>query len=216
MDIGKAKKYLIGMAFTSGLLMSTGMALAVPCSSTSDPPSAPAGYVGVQYSTVYCGNDPFWEGQGGYINGTPSLVKFNSDDSPDGFDGGEEGVASTVLGLGAYIDNLVLSGLIYDGDDLIGGNWSWTSDAGELLPTIMLIKAGSAWFIESVAGLLAGTFSTELLDSKNLSHISFYDSARVIVPPEVPLPAALPLLLTALGGMTWLSRRRKSGSLSKG
>lgn len=215
------KKYAIGVAFTCGLLMSSGLANATTCSSTSTPPAATEtaddsltpGYIGVVFGQLYCGSDPkpFDEI---YINGSPSLVKFNSDEeSLTGFDEGEEGVASFFGDPGefSYIDNVIFSDLIYDGDDLIGGTWTWTFDAGELLPTIMLLKAGDNFFIQSVAGLLAGTFSTELFDFQNLSHISFYDTGRNQFPP-VPLPAGILLLISALGGLGFLSRFRKAGS----
>lgn len=217
------KKYAIGLAFTCGLLMGASLVNAAPCSSTTDPPAATStppgsltpGYTGVQFGVLYCGNDPKPFGES-YINGSPSLVKFESDgESSTGFDDGEEGVASTfgTPGQYSYIDNLILSNLIYDDDDdLIGGDWAWTSDVGELFPTIMLLKAGDNFLIQSVAGLLSGTFSTlGLLEGKNLSHISFYDTAGGgSTTPEIPLPAGILLLISALGGLGFLARFRKA------
>lgn len=214
------KNYIVGMALACGLFMGPSLVNAAPCNSTSTPPAATEtapgsltpGYTGVLFDQLYCGNDPN-PFSGSYINGSPSLVKFNSDgESLTGFDDGTEGVASSFGSPGqfSYIDNVIFSNLIYNGDDLIGGTWTWTSDVGELFPKIMLLKAGDSFFIQSVAGLLSGTFSTlGLLDGKNLSHISFYDTGRSGSTPEVPLPAGILLLLSALGGLGVLIRFQK-------
>lgn len=196
------QKFLIGLAFTCGILMSSTMVNASPCSPTTTPPEPPAGFTGLSFNTLYCGNDPF-DGQGGYINGSPSLIKWTPLNSF------EEGIAT-----GTYVGNLTLSSLTYTGGDLTGGTWSWTHDFGELFPTIMVVKASDGFFIQSVAGLLTGTFSTlGLLEGHALSHLSFYDGAGGgDSVPDVPLPAALPMLLAGLGGLTWLSRRRSSSA----
>ena len=221
MNIGRiVKQYVIGIAFVSGLLMNAPLVNAAPCNSTSNPPEAtstPAGsltpgYTGVVFGQLYCGNDPSPFSKS-YINGSPSLVKFSKSNVTTSI-GGEEGVASSFGSPGqfSYIDNVVFSSLVFNGADLTGGTWTWTSDAGELFPTIMLLKAGDNFLIQSVAGLLTGTFSTVgLLEGKNLSHISFYDGASNST-PAVPLPAGLLLLISGLGGLGFLARLRKASA----
>lgn len=67
------------------------------------------------------------------------------------------------------------------------------------------------------AGVLASSASTVL--SFNFRHDpAFYylDDVSVmeskVLPPEVPLPAALPLLATAFGGMGFVARRKKKAA----
>ena len=207
------RRAFLGAALVTGILGSAGFASAdtVSCINPTATPSGSAtpGYTGLLFNTVYCGNDPF-DGQGGYINGSPSLVKINIldlavDVPAPGVDG---------IGPGNQATDLVLSLLGYSGGEIKSGTWTLAHQAGELVPTIVVIKAGPAFFLQSViAGVLTGTFNTALLGNKGLSHISLYDGAK---PgggtPEVPIPAALPLLLTGIGGLTWLSRRKKSAS----
>ncbi len=183
------------------LISSAGAAMSATCGSGS--------LTGLTPGTVYSGNDPF-DGQGGCINGSPSLVKYNvqtNGTNPDSFAAGVNGIAP-----GTYTDNVTFSNLGFKagdpgkGDEIISGTWSWAAQANELLPTIVVIKAGPEFFFYSIlAGTLSGSFDTTLLGNKGLSHISFYDGARAVV----PLPAALPLMLGGLAGLGYIASRRR-------
>lgn len=55
-----------------------------------------------------------------------------------------------------------------------------------------------------------GLFSGLVPSFASLLSYGSYSSEEVVVPAPVPLPAAAPLLLLALGGMTLAARRRKA------
>ncbi|HUQ38291.1 MAG TPA: VPLPA-CTERM sorting domain-containing protein [Aestuariivirga sp.] len=186
-----ASKYLLGAAFMSCMLLTSGVAQATSDNCTY---ADPGDFQSLAVDTAYCGNDPFG-GQGGYINNTPSLVKWTPPSTE------EEGIAA-----GDYADDISVTSLG------TSGTWTWTHDENELYPQYVLYKAGSGFFISLVTDLTDVTWSTvTLLGGHAISHISWYNHGT---PPgggidPIPVPAAFPLLLSALGGLTWLSRRRR-------
>ncbi len=104
-----------------------------------------------------------------------------------------------------------------DGDDAIrftdaptngakSGDWTISSVAG-LLNVAITLKAGNGFgaFLLDLDDLtpLSGLWTS----SKGLSHASIYYNGTV---SAVPLPAALPLLLAAIGGLAFVGRRRRA------
>jgi hypothetical protein len=90
------------------------------------------------------------------------------------------------------------------------GTWSFDPNAVTglggnpvLYPKYLAIKGGPNYLVYTFTdGALGGTWNSTTLGAA-LSHISFYDSQTV-----VPIPAALPLMLTALAGLGLVARRR--------
>jgi hypothetical protein len=94
------------------------------------------------------------------------------------------------------------------------GTWSFTPDpALTHAPAYMVVKAATNWALYALDGALSGDWSTAGLMTPNgknqagVSHISFYNSAA-----PVPLPAAGWLLVTGLGGLGALARRRRASA----
>lgn len=85
------------------------------------------------------------------------------------------------------------------------GTWLLDTLAG-YTSVVLTLKAGIGWgaFLLDLttANPLSGVWGSD----KDLSHASVYYNGA---PSPVPLPAGLPLLLTALGALGLVSRRRK-------
>jgi hypothetical protein len=100
--------------------------------------------------------------------------------------------------------------------DLQAGTWS--VDPNVSSPFVVVLKASTyfaAYLFEGLSGVPGGEFSVEGTTVKtsgngagfaDLSHISVYDTT------VVPLPAAAWLLIGGLGGLGWVSRRRKAAT----
>ena len=73
-----------------------------------------------------------------------------------------------------------------------------------LYPKYVAVMGANSYLVYAFSdGVVSGDWSTEALGNVELSHISFYDSTTV-----VPVPAALPLLLTALGALGVIGRKK--------
>lgn len=117
--------------------------------------------------------------------------------------------------------------LTNDDGEFIGGTFSFNDQGEDLLyPRFFTLKAGDEFAVFEIGlddfdgtSLSGIEFSTGLavledfdLFEKELSHISFYDTrlgGPGPGPQPVPLPAAAWLLITALGGLGFLSKRRR-------
>lgn len=139
------------------------------------------------------------EGEAGNINDSEAL--FN-----DVANGG----ADPLFGMSGWElqdkNDDAISGLmevVFTGGPINGdksGTWDISSIAGYDKVVIVLKSAVGigVFLIETVSG----TWTS----SKGLSHASIYTIGD---PIAVPVPAGLPLLLTALGGLAFVSRRRR-------
>jgi hypothetical protein len=92
--------------------------------------------------------------------------------------------------------------------EALGGTWSFAANNGEpLTPHFMVLKAGSNYATYDIGGLTFGRWSTvDKLDSKGISHISFYNTGDI---PPVPLPAAGWMLLACFGSLAVMRQRKK-------
>jgi len=151
---------------------------------------------------VVRGNDPFDDGayQG-------SVALYKCDEIPETGSPGCTDVNGAVSGEN-YSDGdftIDFTG-VNDDDDPISGEWSFLANGGEtLVPTVIALKAGPSVAYYDIAGLASGMWSTaDDLDSKAISHISFYDGEL----PPIPLPAGVWLLGGALGAIGLARRRR--------
>lgn len=103
------------------------------------------------------------------------------------------------------------------------GTWQqiWQGGLGELLTHYVAVKASGDYHLIGydlslitatlVAGdIITGSWSVGGIPH-DMSHVSLYNSLPppLEAPPEIPLPATLPLLLSALGFVGFLGRRRK-------
>lgn len=99
------------------------------------------------------------------------------------------------------------------GDDALSGTWSVSSWAG-IEKAVLVLKGGkgfAAYLLDLAAGT-EGKWSTQALTVGNdnqpaLSHVALYTTPSVI-----PLPAAGWMLLSALGGLGLVARRRRKAS----
>lgn len=162
------------------------------------------------YIDSYPGNDPFPDP---YMD-SPALAKCDTET-----DGGPYTITcATWLDGHATGDYSDAFSLIYD--DNSGVNFNWTFDEDDvtgttevLFPKYVLIKQSSMYYAWELDGseIYGGFIQTDLGD---ISHVSFYDGASPPPPPppppSVPLPAGLPILVSGLGALMWL-RRKKQG-----
>lgn len=134
-------------------------------------------------------------------NGSPIIAKYNTD------------------GTGWEVNTGVFPGLLSSMFTLTGtsgnsGTWSYNGTTGVMI-TSFVVKAGGG-------GNSGGGFSlfkmntpstsfsniawdTATLGDKNLSHISFYDTAA---PTVIPLPAGIWMMMAVAGGLVALGRRK--------
>ena len=110
-------------------------------------------------------------------------------------------------------DGLTLSFIMFNGDsEPISGQWEFT---GAGLVDILVVKAGNdyAVFMYTDANTSnmrnIGLWDTSQLDNKGMSHITAYQLA------VIPLPAALPLLGSALATFGIVGWRRRHGKTAK-
>ena len=102
------------------------------------------------------------------------------------------------------------------GGDVQNGTWSIDANAWSLYSNIMIVIKGGAggntqttyvgYLLDGVS--TSGTYTTPFfnpanMNPKDISHITAY------VATPVPVPAALPLFLTALAATGWVARRRR-------
>ncbi|MGG7566358.1 VPLPA-CTERM sorting domain-containing protein [Rhodovulum sp. DZ06] len=79
---------------------------------------------------------------------------------------------------------------------------------------VLLMKAQDYFYmylVTDIPSLPEYVYYTTPFDGGEISHISFYGSANLSVITDVPDPAAAPLLLSGLGGLALLRRRRRKG-----
>jgi hypothetical protein len=105
------------------------------------------------------------------------------------------------------------------------GTFTYTMGIGDPFLTALVAKGGSGFnlftdLVAAVGNVYTGIWYTPVnpKNGKNygLSHLSFYDTGAYNGgggsggPNAVPIPGALPLLLTGIAGLGWLSRRRSA------
>ncbi len=73
----------------------------------------------------------------------------------------------------------------------------------------VMLKAGNTWVSYLYNGLAAGSYTFDLLAAGTGNALS---NIRIISTNPIPLPAALPLLAGALGGLAWVGRRRRKAA----
>lgn len=105
-------------------------------------------------------------------------------------------------------DNFMLSG-----SKSTSGKFSFNDQGEGFTITHIVLKAGREFSVFSLLGATVGEWMTDPHHlnkngkARRISHISFYGKADI---SAVPLPAALPLFLTALLGLGFVARRRKT------
>jgi len=134
-------------------------------------------------------------GAGGFsncsFNGSPSIIKF-----------GESGTLA-VLDKNTNFPSIDGSEFQFTnlGTNNQSGTWTYTPGAGDPGITAFIVFAGNVQNQYTGSGL-TGSWTTP--SNKDLSHITFFDTAIV------PLPAALPLLGTGLLGLWGIGRMRRN------
>ena len=219
------KKYVFGMAFTVGVLLSSPVSAVTTFSECSGVSSVGAydvsGYVS---GAVDCTVSDEFE------NDAPPPPPAIVNTAPGFFDitnwlfGGKIGANAGYEGTGTKID---------DEDGAIGGlsgTYDITASGADTWQNIMLVfKDGDGttlvgYLLDSLSGTWQSPFVLALFpeasgnNTKDVSHISVYYTecppGRVCGVPvgEVPLPAGILLLISALGGLGFLARFRKVGA----
>ncbi|MBL4891335.1 MAG: hypothetical protein JKX91_05830 [Rhizobiaceae bacterium] len=105
------------------------------------------------------------------------------------------------------------------GDARISGTWSIVSTAFSMYQDIMLVfKDGMGVpdvYVGYLLSMTSGDYDSPFKNSNNanlkdISHVSIYTrGTQVGLPPEVPIPAALPLFGTGLAILGFLGWRKK-------
>lgn len=146
-------------------------------------------------------------------NGSPIIAKFNYN---------ENGTPGQV-----ELNTAVFPGLQASWFTINAANRTWVYNPTPAGPgiTAFVAKASNEYILYTVNGgpYFGGTqvfsFNTPLNNQghpRGLSHISFYDTRGSIGPtPDatvIPVPAALPLMLSGLVGFGLLARRRRSAA----
>jgi hypothetical protein len=127
-------------------------------------------------------------------NGSPVIAKYNT-----GEDGGWELNTGTFPGIDSDMFTLT-------GTSGSSGLWSYLGTTGVAI-TAFVLKAGNEFSIYKMntPGTSFSNIDWSTVSGKDLSHITFYDTAA-----PVPLPAAGFLMIGALGGLAALRRRRRA------
>lgn len=206
------KKCAIGMAFAFGVLLST------PASAATFSSCAGVGY-----------------DVSGYVSGAVDCTvsdDFSNDSPPP-----PPAIVNTAPGF-FDITNWLFAGKLGETTGLttdatlpaLSGSYSISATLASSWDQIMLVfKDGGGttlvgYLLDSLSGTWQSPFVLALFpeasgnNTKDVSHISVYYTAcppgRLCSPPvgEVPLPAGILLLISALGGLGFLSRFRKAGT----
>lgn len=209
------KKYAAGLAFALGVLFWSGAVGAAVCS--ADISLDVIGDLSGSNSGCQVGTTNNDEGQVNLDN----MFTYNDwifAGRDNGLDG-QEGTTSIPI-------NLVLTG------GTLAGTWSINSTIFSLYEMVMLVFKDGNGIPPNYVGYLfdifdgtTGTYSSPFANSvngnpKEISHVSVYVRGVGACPSgncsppvgEVPLPAGILLLISALGGLGFLARFRKAGA----
>ena len=195
------KKYAIGLAFACGMLMNSSLASAntinivdgAVINGTLTSGAAPVVFLG------YLPGETPYVAPGVTDLASAQLFTFhpsnpsNEEDFFDALAGVSVGAATQVLCVGvnpACQHNVAVSAAT----------------------TYFSLKLGDSYaFFKNTTGFILALIYNQVDGvGGGLSHVTLYGNRLPFNnAPTVPLPAAFPLLLGALGGLTWLSRSRK-------
>lgn len=196
-----AKKYLIGLAFTCGLLMSSGLANAatVNCPGTvADNTDREFSLTTDVASTCLAYGPDNINGNNDVINALGYLTLDKSDDTTSGL------LAPSTL--------TVITGSLVEG---LSGSFSISAPG--FIDLVLAFKTGTGDLDPDWAAFLLAPGTTIvswfISGQQELSHIVLYGKVDPNSNnPVVPLPAGILLLISALGGLGFLSRFRKAGT----
>ena len=203
------RTFAIGLAFTCGLLMSTGLANAATVTATTRLTQLIANLPSLRRLQLLHASD-----SGGGAN------DINGDPSQDVIFAQGYQIIDKDPNLGETATPPDIKGLFPDALTITGAG----TNSGTFSLTLPLVSLTLFLFLESgnnldpvwvafalIDGITSGSWS---INFNSLSHATLYAKVDpTYVPPgEVPLPAGLVLLFSALGGLGFLSRFRKAGA----
>ena len=140
------------------------------------------------------------------LGGSFCIAKFDLADDGKG----EQGSNSALSGLN-LLDNFTLTGA-----GTPSGTFSFNDQAEGIAITHMILKASNGFAVFDLNGATSGDWMTtpDLVNGsgagRNISHLSFFGAASGVV-PSIPAPAALPMLIAAMGGLALMTQRRSKG-----
>lgn len=195
------KKYMIGMAFTCGLLMSSGLANAatVACPGTDGTGDREFQLDTATVATCLASGVGNINGNSDAINALGYITLDKSDNNSS--------------------DMLYPLALTIVGSGTLGGSFSFVAPSG-YFNFVIAFKSGQGdldpdWAAFALpAGVTSGLWSI-ISGEQSLSHANLYakECPGECSPLEtVPLPAGILLLISAIGGLGFLARFRKAGA----